>query len=75
MNFALNLREARKKAGLSQAQLGKLCGMSASHISHFESGRRVASLDNFVRLCHGLNVNSCVLLGLCFKDEGILGPD
>lgn len=38
--FALALRGARQKAGLSQAALGKRAGLTAPYISLLESGRR-----------------------------------
>lgn len=43
---------ARKRAGLSQGQAAQLMGYTAtSTISHYESGARELSLENFLKLC------------------------
>jgi len=54
--FAESLRRNRKWAGLTQDQLGTMCGLPGQQISHFESGRRAPSLKNFCALCNALRV-------------------
>ncbi|WP_374650323.1 helix-turn-helix transcriptional regulator [Rhizorhabdus sp.] len=39
------IRELRKKAGLSQGQLGEMCGLSQEQISQLENDKRPLSLD------------------------------
>lgn len=48
------IREARRRAGLSQADLAARAGTAQSGIARWESGRTAPSLDNvrrLVRLC------------------------
>ena len=42
--FGTQLRRSRKARGLSQAQLGKLIGYSATYVSYLERGQRPATL-------------------------------
>jgi transcriptional regulator with XRE-family HTH domain len=48
------IREARRRAGLTQAGLATLAGTSQSGVARWESGRTAVSLDDvrrLVRLC------------------------
>jgi transcriptional regulator with XRE-family HTH domain len=48
------VREARRRAGLMQADLARLAGTTQSAIARWESGRTAVSLDDvrrLVRLC------------------------
>lgn len=48
------IREARRRAGLTQAELGSRAGTTQSAIARWESGRTAVSLDDvrrLVRLC------------------------
>lgn len=44
------LREARKKAGLSQIELARLAGVAQSVVSAYEAGRRQPSFPTLARL-------------------------
>lgn len=44
------LREARRRSGLSQAELARRAGIAQSVVSIYESGRREPSLPTFARL-------------------------
>ena len=44
------IREARRRAGLSQAELAKRAGTTQSGIARWESGRTSPSLDDIQRL-------------------------
>ena len=44
------IREARRRAGLTQAELAVLAGTSQSGIARWEAGRTAVSLDDVVRL-------------------------
>ena len=43
-------REARRRAGLTQAELAVLAGTSQSGIARWEAGRTAVSLDDAIRL-------------------------
>jgi transcriptional regulator with XRE-family HTH domain len=44
------IREARRRAGLTQAELAVLAGTSQSGIARWEGGRTAVSLDDVIRL-------------------------
>ena len=50
MDVPTTLREARERAGLSQAALAELTGTSQATISAYESGRKQPSVDTLSRL-------------------------
>ncbi|NLW92583.1 MAG: helix-turn-helix transcriptional regulator [Syntrophomonadaceae bacterium] len=50
MNFEKRVFDARKKLGLTQAQLGTLIGVDKSEISHYEQGRRTPKWPKLVLL-------------------------
>ncbi len=60
--FGRNLWRSRRRAGLSQEDLGNLVGLSRDAISRLEKGERLARLDTIIRLAAGMNVSTCVLL-------------
>jgi len=57
------IREARRRAGLTQAELAALAGTTQSGIARWESGRTSPSLDDvrrLVRLC-GLDLEVAIV--------------
>jgi transcriptional regulator with XRE-family HTH domain len=44
------IREARRRAGLTQAELADRAGTSQSGIARWESGRTAVSLDDVIRI-------------------------
>ena len=52
----------RRDAGMSQAQLAREIGISAPYLGLIETGRRIASLETFVRICNALQAEPGVLL-------------
>lgn len=60
--FAVQLRKARKAAGMTQTDLAAATGLTRSMISLFESGDRKPSFDNLRLLVYALNVSADVLL-------------
>jgi transcriptional regulator with XRE-family HTH domain len=44
------IREARKRAGLSQVELAERAGTTQSGVARWESGRTAVSLDDVLRL-------------------------
>ena len=60
--FGLNLWCSRRRAGLSQGDLGDLVGLTRQAIGQLELGRRLPRIDTIVRLAAGTSVSICVLL-------------
>lgn len=46
----------RVARGLAQVELAERCGLKPSAISHFETGGRVPSLGNLIKLADALDV-------------------
>ena len=70
--FQNRLRQARKKRGMTQAQLAKGAGLTASAISQFESGDREPSFSSLVKLARALEITPSYLAGL---EEYALDPE
>jgi transcriptional regulator with XRE-family HTH domain len=51
MNPASLLREARLRAGMSQAELAASAGIHQSSVARYESGAITPDLDLLIRLC------------------------
>jgi transcriptional regulator with XRE-family HTH domain len=49
---------------MTQSELAQKAGMTAMHVSHFECGRRLPSLENFAALMRVLGGHSEYLLEL-----------
>jgi transcriptional regulator with XRE-family HTH domain len=60
--FAINLRERRTAAGLSQEALGKVSGMHFTEISRLERAQRDPRLGTIAKLARALNTTSSELL-------------
>jgi transcriptional regulator with XRE-family HTH domain len=77
--FAVLLKQARERQGLSQAQLAERAGLQPSAIAHFEADRRKPSFENVRRLAKALDVSSDLLLGvpaaMAFRNEDKLTKD
>jgi transcriptional regulator with XRE-family HTH domain len=54
--FGENLREARKRADLSQEQLGVRAGLHRTEIGLLERGTRVPRIDTLIRIAFSLGV-------------------
>ena len=52
----MNIREARKRAGFNQAELGALVGLDQSGISRLERGERPITLDTLRQLARVMNI-------------------
>lgn len=61
--FPTRLRELREARALDQIGLAARARLQASAISHYESGRRVPSLRNLLRLADALYVPIDYLVG------------
>ena len=60
--FGRNLRQARRDAGLSQADLAVAIELTRTSISNIENGRQGISLHTFGRMLHVLNARPGTLL-------------
>jgi len=69
--LGIRLREVREKRGLNQRELAELAGSYVSNMSYYESGKRIPSLELFVKIAGVLGVSTDYLLGNT-DDEGIL---
>jgi len=62
--FGNRLKQTREDRDLSQSALAKLVGLQPSAISHFETGRRLPSFDNIVKLVVVLRKSADYLMGI-----------
>ncbi len=58
------LKEARLKKNISQEVLGNMLGVSKVAISNYETGIRVPTLNNFLKLVELLDLDIRYILGL-----------
>lgn len=61
--IASRIRDARKMAGLSQAQVAKILGLQRPSISEMESGNRRVAAEEITKLAELYDVSSSWLLG------------
>lgn len=54
--FGANLRRARMRAGLTQAQLSAAAPLDRAAISRLECGERAPDLRTLLRICHALAI-------------------
>lgn len=62
------IRIKREAIGLSQRQLGRRAGVTASHIAYIECGRRRPSYSLLFRLGKGLNLSQQELFFLAYPE-------
>lgn len=55
MNIGQNIRIYRKKAGLSQKELGEKLGVSQQHIAQYENGKRTPKLETIIKIASALD--------------------
>lgn len=55
MNISQNIRVYRKKAGLSQKELGEKLGVSQQHIAQYENGKRTPKLETIIKIASALD--------------------
>jgi transcriptional regulator with XRE-family HTH domain len=60
--FGDNLRRARRRADLSQVQLGRLVELHRVDVGQLERGLRLPRLDTILKLSAGVEQSSCALL-------------
>ena len=73
------IKQARKRRGLSQAELANRCHVSRAAISNMEIGRdQVPSLQKIRDICEALNISSLRFIGdmeLAHICEAYVGAD
>ena len=74
------LREYRKKAGLTQPELAKTSGVATSIVNDIENGIRVAGSKTLDRIAKGLQLSDeqryqFLLIGLIFSKRDFMIPD
>ena len=62
--LAFNMKQHRKKLGLSQAKLAEMVDVSDNHIALIETGRRFASLTMLVLLAKALEIDVLELFSI-----------
>lgn len=55
--IGIKIKEFRKKAKLTQAQLAERIGLSETHMSKIETGTNTPTLENFLRIAEVLNLS------------------
>jgi transcriptional regulator with XRE-family HTH domain len=63
------LIEARKEAGMTQAELGKRLGQRQTVISKIEQGERRLDMAEFIAFCRAINVDARQLLHAIDEQE------
>lgn len=56
MSFSDRLKEARKKAGLTQLQIGEKLGITAQSYSQYETGKRSPKRETLEKIAEALNL-------------------
>lgn len=70
--FSKRLKEVRKKAKLTQQQLGDMVGVTKVSVCCYEKGTRTPTLDTLMELANVLNVEFTYLLG---NDDYVVADD
>jgi transcriptional regulator with XRE-family HTH domain len=82
--FGGNLRQARRRAGITQAKLSSAAPLDRAAISRLECGERAPDLNTLLRLCAALKIEPADLLRdigpmasprRTSRGEGVLGSD
>jgi transcriptional regulator with XRE-family HTH domain len=63
------LRKARRKAGLSQEDLGFRAGVDRSYISEIENEHFNPTVSMFLRLCKAMNASASEIIKRIEKEE------
>jgi len=63
-SFGKRLKSVRKDRNLSQAELAKIVGVSASAIGMYEQNRREPDRKILLKICNTLNVSTDEILGV-----------
>jgi transcriptional regulator with XRE-family HTH domain len=71
--FGRNLARCRKRAGLSQEELGEHAGLHRTEIGLLERGERMPRVDTIVKVAGGLSVPAAELMaGINWKPGDVV---
>ena len=70
--LALNLKEYRRKSGLTQEKLAEKAGISANYLSMVEISRQFPTPEMLDRLAQALDINTFQLFDPCSTPNGAL---
>ena len=62
IDFSKCFKYHRNRLGLSQSEAADRIGIQPAAVSHFETGIRRPSLNNFIKICNGFQINPSQLL-------------
>lgn len=65
MNVGENIKRIRTERGLTQKQLGDLCGMADSAIRRYELGKANPKMETLYKIATGLGVSIILLVKGC----------
>ena len=68
-NFPSRIREARKRAGYTQAQIAEITQISQSSIAKYETGELEPTLEKLGTLAQFYNISINWLLGVTLEKE------
>ena len=70
----LNIREYRKRRGLTQQQLADIVGVSNVSLSNYERGAQMPDILTLTKIANALRISVDTLLGLNHQEEDIAAP-
>ena len=63
-DYGKNIKEARKKAGLTQKELADASGVAKITIQQYEAGKRQPRLEQLMKLAEAMKIKVDVLIGV-----------
>ncbi len=59
MTVGENIKRLRKERGLTQKQLGEMCGIAESNIRKYESDKQNAKIETIEKIAQALGGSDC----------------
>ncbi len=71
------IRKYRKEKGLTQKQLGELCGIADSNIRKYENGKQNPKIETLQKIADALNIdiNKLAMYKISARNSQIHSPD
>ena len=63
-NIGKRIKKVREGLELSQRDLANIIGSDNKHVSTWECGKKIPSVENLIKLCQVLDVSADYLLGI-----------
>lgn len=73
MTVGVNIKRIRKERGITQKQLGELCGIAEPNIRKYENGKQNPKLETVEKIATALGVTAFELMGMEYFD--LKNPD